>query len=387
MSLTAVTQRQYPLLKRSTICRALALAVIAAAALPEHAWSLEGEARIQSRTWLEFHGQMRTINMFRGKAGSKDGLQSDVAVRGAVQVTANGKQREAIDLDSGLRYSYRDKGRRCKATSLDEFRESIEQLQEMTRGGGGGGGGAPGNGGDAPPEYDFRFDIKRTGTTETVGGLTGEVHETTFEAFEKGKPDAVMARMSGRSVMVPHTPETRRAHAVMADWTRAYMEAVGMAGIAQGLAQVFAQSPVLSDMNERLRDEFGELDSFAVRTENTFSIAAPPAAAATDTASAEAPAAAADSEEAPRRGLRGAFGGLREGIGGLRDRATRAAKREGEKQVEEAAEREMQKRRQAGAQDAAANGGLNRIYTTRNEVLLIAADAGDLVNIPAACRK
>ncbi len=334
------------------------LAALILLTTPIMALDTSEQAHMRTTNKIEFGSGLKFVNMFRGKAGSKEGLVTETVIKGPVQVTITGKRRQAIDLARDMMFNYG--GRRCKAQSLDEMREQFkkmqEQLQDMPWNQQNAGADGASDSGDTV-EYELDFNVTDTGEQRSIGGYSGKVLEIRFDAYEKAAlPRTPVASMTGTIVMAEHTAETRKAMQAMQAWTEAYLEVMEFSNPQDQLAQVFAQAPILKKMQEELTAEFASMDGWPLQNESTFLLAAP----------------AAGSEEAadePQRG--GGFGGGL--LGGLRDRTIGAAVNRNKRKRQEAAE--------------ANNGGMRLMYSSSATTTLLTAEAGDLADIPAKCTR
>jgi hypothetical protein len=236
----------------------MALAAIAGA-------SLTADVRSQEKSRVQLGGALgRMASMFGGKA-AKEGITSEVAVKGDRKLTRTDDRGQIIDLAQEKVYEidYADKS--YKVATFAEIRKRIEEAQQkakdqMAR--------AQGKQG-SEPQKKMAIDVvsKETGEKKAINGFDCRQVITTVTMHEEGKTVEAAGGMilTTDSWLTPTIPAMKDAR----EFDRRYFEKIsGMdaAAAAQQMAAAMAMFPGLGEAMARARVEGTKIDGTAVMT-------------------------------------------------------------------------------------------------------------------------
>jgi hypothetical protein len=236
----------------------MALAAIAGA-------SLTADVRSQEKSRVQLGGALgRMASMFGGKA-AKEGITSEVAVKGDRKLTRTDDRGQIIDLAQEKVYEidYADKS--YKAATFAEIRKRIEEAQQKAKDQM-----ARAEGKQASePQKKMAIDVvsKETGEKKAINGFDCRQVITTITMHEEGKT------VEGAGGMVLTTDSwltpTIAAMKDAREFDRRYFEKIsGMdaAAAAQQMAAAMAMFPGLGEAMARARVEGTKIDGTAVMT-------------------------------------------------------------------------------------------------------------------------
>jgi hypothetical protein len=236
----------------------MALAAIAGA-------SLTADVRSQEKSRVQLGGALgRMASMFGGKA-AKEGITSEVAVKGDRKLTRTDDRGQIIDLAQEKVYEidYADKS--YKVATFAEIRKRIEEAQQkakdqMAR--------AQGKQG-SEPQKKMAIDVvsKETGEKKAINGFDCRQVITTVTMHEEGQTVEAAGGMilTTDSWLTPTIPAMKDAR----EFDRRYFEKIsGMdaAAAAQQMAAAMAMFPGLGEAMARARVEGTKIDGTAVMT-------------------------------------------------------------------------------------------------------------------------
>jgi hypothetical protein len=236
----------------------MALAAIAGA-------SLTADVRSQEKSRVQLGGALgRMASMFGGKA-AKEGITSEVAVKGDRKLTRTDDRGQIIDLAQEKVYEidYADKS--YKVATFAEIRKRIEEAQQKAKDQM-----ARAQGKQASePQKKMAIDVvsKETGEKKAINGFDCRQVITTITMHEEGKT------VEGAGGMVLTTDSwltpTIAAMKDAREFDRRYFEKIsGMdaAAAAQQMAAAMAMFPGLGEAMARARVEGTKIDGTAVMT-------------------------------------------------------------------------------------------------------------------------
>jgi hypothetical protein len=237
------------------------IALTALAAAP-----LIADVRSQEKTRLQFGGALgRMASMLGGKA-AKEGVTSEVAVKGDRKLTRTDQRGQLIDLAAEKVYEidYADKS--YKVATFAEIRKRMEEAQQkakeqMAR--------AQGDKPASEPQKKMAIDVvsKESGEKKAVNGFDCRQVITTITMHEEGKTieqagGMVVTTDSWLTAPIAAMKEAR-------EFDRRYFEKIsGMdaAAAAQQMAAAMAMFPGLGEAMTRARVEGAKIDGTAIMT-------------------------------------------------------------------------------------------------------------------------
>ena len=255
--------------------------------------SLFADAKLTNKTQVQFGGMLGgAMNVFGGKA-AKEGITSEIAVKGDRRISKSGESAEIVDLDEEKIYNVDYSRKTYRVTTFAELRKQFEQA--MKDAGRGGSEGASQKDPNAK-EVEIDFDVKATGEKATIHGFEAKQTIATVTIREKGKTlaQAGGAVLSADMWLAPRNAAVREWE----EFERRYVKKLwGETGMdLRSMAAVLAMAPQLSKAMKTLQEKQGDLDGTSVRTVTTFETVADPRASA--------------SEEQPQSVTMAALGGL-----------------------------------------------------------------------------
>lgn len=296
------------------------------------------EGNVQQKTRVQFGGVVGGIvNVFGGKA-AREGVTSNVSVKGNRMLSASDRSGELVDLGEEKLYRL-DFGRKTyTVVTFDEMRKQLEDAKKE----------AAEEAEEAKsekkknegPEYEVDFDIRETGKKEAINGFDTKQVIVTATVREKGKK----LEQSGGAVLTadmwmgPKVPALRE----IAAFQQKYFKQVYGDSLAemQQMAVLMATTPTFAKAMKEFGKKRSSFEGDAIRTTLTFE-------------SVAAPGQQAEEEESA-----GLVGGLLRGA--------------------------MKKRQERNGNAPAP--GRSRLFESTTEVLAASNDAGD-VGLPAGFKQ
>ncbi len=240
--------------------RALTVALLAVAIGAVSAVPLGGDVKTQEKGHVKFEGMLgRMVNLFGGKA-AKEGVVSNVAVKGDRKATLNENTGQIIDLAEEQIYDLDVRKKTYTVTTFEEIRRRIREAREKAdKDAKEEGGGQPAEKGK---EYEVDFDVKETGQTKAIAGYSTREVIVTVTIREKGKTLEQGGGMviTQDSWLAPRIPAMKE----IADFEVRYakkLDASGAAGVSmEQLAAALAMYPGLQNGLARMQAEGSKLD-------------------------------------------------------------------------------------------------------------------------------
>lgn len=149
--------------------------------------SIRAEVKTQEKGLVKFEGMLgRMMNMFGGKA-AKEGVVTNVAVKGdrKSSLTENGGQ--IIDLAEEKVYEIDARKKTYKVTTFEEIRRQIREAQEKAAKQASEEGGKEQPPAEKGKELEVDFDAKETGQKKDIAGYNTREVIATITVREKGK--------------------------------------------------------------------------------------------------------------------------------------------------------------------------------------------------------
>ena len=241
------------------------------------------EVKVDQKTQFHLPGALGSIvNVFGGKA-AREGVTSTEAVRGDRKLTMNGSTGELIDLKEEKVYHIDYDRKTYQVETFDEMRKKIEDAQERARKQAGKEEKSTGKP-DSGPEYVVDFDVKDTGSRDTVNGFSAHQVVTTATVHEKGKK----IEESGGSILTADMWMTPRIAGMkdIADFDRRYFSKLYGSTYSgaemRQLAMLMATNPALGKAMKSFSDKRSSFEGTPVRTTLRFETVVPPGQAASN---------------------------------------------------------------------------------------------------------
>jgi hypothetical protein len=229
------------------------------------------DVKTQEKGLVKFEGMLgRMMNMFGGKA-AKEGVVSNVAVKGdrKANLTDNGGQ--IIDLGEEKVYDLDAKKKTYKVTTFEEIRRQLREAREKAAKE------AKSEEGKQEPaekgkEVEIDFDVKETGQKKEIAGYSTREVVATITVREKGKT----LEQSGGMVVTSDMWLAPRIAAMkeIQDFDLRYAKAIDVTGTAgasaEQLAAALAMYPGLQKALARMQAEGSKMDGTPLESVMTF---------------------------------------------------------------------------------------------------------------------
>lgn len=243
-------------MKRGLLVLSLALGLAVPAAV-----TLRGEVKTQEKGQVKFEGMLgRMMNMFGGKA-AKEGIVSNVAVKGDRKATTSEYGGQIIDLGEEKVYDLNTKNKTYTVTTFEEIRKKLREQQDKAAKD------AKEQGGKQEPaqqgkEYEVDFDVKETGQHKQIAGYNTREAIATITVREKGKT----LEQSGGMVMTSDmwlAPTIKEMKEIQ-EFDLKYAKQINITGAAgasaEQMAAALAMYPGLQKAFAKMQSEGGKLD-------------------------------------------------------------------------------------------------------------------------------
>jgi hypothetical protein len=232
--------------------------------------SLFADVRSQEKMRMQFGGALgRMVGMFGGKA-AKEGMTSEVAVKGDRKLTRTDDRGQLVDLAEEKVYEIDYSDKSYKVATFAEIRKRMEEAREKARAQMEKSQGNKSS--DSQPQKKMAIEVvsKETGEKKAVNGYDTRQVITTVTMHEEGKPIETGGGMvlTMDSWLAPPIAAMKDAQ----DFDRRYMEKLsGMdaAAMAQQMTAALAMFPGLGEALNRARVEGTKLDGTAMMTTMT----------------------------------------------------------------------------------------------------------------------
>ena len=222
--------------------------------------SLRADVKTQDRSHVKFEGMLgRMVNFFGGKA-AKEGIVSNVAVKGDRKATMSENGGQIVDLAEEKIYDLDTKKKTYTVTTFEQLRQRMREAQEKAQKE------AKDEGGEQPTEpgkeYEIDFDVKETGQKKEIAGYSTREAIATVTIREKGKTLEQGGGMVITSDMwlAPRIPQMKE----IADFDLRYAKALDVTGAAgasaEQLAAALAMYPGLQKGLARMQTEGSKLE-------------------------------------------------------------------------------------------------------------------------------
>lgn len=236
-----------------------ALMALGLAWLP--AAGVRADVKTQEKGHVKFEGMLgRMMNLFGGRA-AKEGVVSNVAVKGDRKSSLSDTGGRIIDLGEEKVYDLDLKKKTYKVTTFEEIRREIREAQERAEKE------AREEGGKEDPaekgkEVEIDFDVKETGQKKSIAGYDTRQVITTITVREKGRTleEGGGLVLTSDAWMAPRIPSMKE----IADFDMRYAKAIDVTGTAgasaEQLATALAMYPGLQKALARMQAEGVKLE-------------------------------------------------------------------------------------------------------------------------------
>ncbi len=242
--------------------RAAVAVVLVAGMAWTSAPSVLADVKTQEKGLVKFEGVLgRMMNMFGGKA-AKEGVVSNVAVKGdrKASLTDNGGQ--IIDLGEEKVYDLDARKKTYKVTTFEEIRRQIREAQEKAAKEAKSQEGKEEQPAQKGKEMEIDFDVKETGQKKEIAGYNTREVIATITVREKGKT----LEESGGMVLISDMWLAPKIAAMkeIQDFDIRYAKAIDVTGAAgasaEQLAAALAMYPGLQKALARMQQEGTKMD-------------------------------------------------------------------------------------------------------------------------------
>jgi hypothetical protein len=249
------------------------MAVIAAAV----ALAGMAEVKVDQKTQFHLAGALGGIvNVFGGRA-AREGITTTEAVRGERKLTVNGSSGELVDLREEKVYHIDYDHKTYRVETFDEIRHKIQEQEERARKNASREDRSTSKG-ESGPEYVVDFDVRDTGSRDTVNGFSARQVVTTATVHEKGKK----IEESGGSILTADMWMSPRIAGMkeIAEFDRRYFSKIYGSSYSgaemQQLAMLMATNPALGKAMKSFSDKRTSFEGTPVRTTLRFETVVPP---------------------------------------------------------------------------------------------------------------
>ena len=223
--------------------------------------SVVADVKTQEKGLVKFEGMLgRMMNMFGGKA-AKEGVVSNVAVKGDRKANLTDSGGQIIDLREEKVYDLDARKKTYKVTTFEEIRRQLREAQEKAAKE------AKSEEGKQEPaeqgkEVEIDFDVKETGQKKEIAGYNTREVIATITVREKGKTLEQSGGMVLTSDMwlAPRIPSMKEIQ----DFDMRYAKAIDVTGAAgasaEQLAAALAMYPGLQKALSRMQAEGTKMD-------------------------------------------------------------------------------------------------------------------------------
>ena len=232
------------------------------------AQALLADVKVERKTKMEFPGILGGIvKVFGGKA-ARDGVVSQVAVKGDRKMTVNDDKAELIDLAQEKVYSIDLKGKSYTVATFEQMRrqmqEAMDKAREQQQK-------APQQSpsqktGEKPPEYQVDVSIKESGQKKKIAGYDAREVVTTMTVHEKNKKAEDGAMVMTTSLwLAPRIAAMKE----LENFDRRYAQKLLLpfaADMAQQMAPAMGMYPGLKEAMGKLELEKVNMEGTAVLT-------------------------------------------------------------------------------------------------------------------------
>ena len=243
------------------------------------------DVKTQERTQIKFEGALgRLVNMFGGR-GAREGVMSNVAVKGNRMLSITGDTGELIDLDEEKVYTLDMKGKSYTVITFAEMRKRMEEAMAKAEQQAAATKPEPApekqDPGQPQKEFEVDFAITDGAGTKQVAGMDTRESIATITVREKGKT----LEESGGLILESHLWMTPKVAALdeLNDFRRKYAEKVYGPMVVQAganMTQAMAMYPQMKDAMAKFADEAKKLNGTPLLTEMMFIAVASPEAQA-----------------------------------------------------------------------------------------------------------
>jgi hypothetical protein len=230
--------------------------------------SLLADAKISQKTQVQLGGVLgAAANVFGGRS-MREGVTSEVVVKGNRRVMRNGETAEVVDLDEEKIYTVDHAKKTYKVTTFAELRKQFEDAMKEAQSES-----KPSENAKKDPdarEYEVVFDSKNTGAREEINGYNARQVIATVTVKEKGKK----LEQSGGLVLTADLWMAPRIAAVREheEFERRYIKKLwadtGMD--LRSMAALAALAPDMSKAMKKFQENLASMEGSAVRTVLTF---------------------------------------------------------------------------------------------------------------------
>ncbi len=230
--------------------------------------SLVADAKTQEKGQVKFEGMLgRMVNLFGGKA-AKEGIVSNVAVKGdrKSNLTDNGGQ--IIDLREEKVYEIDARKKTYKVTTFEEIRQQLREAREKAEKQAKEAKSERQEPAEKGKEVEIDFDVKETGQKKEIAGHNTREVIATITVREKGKTLEQAGGMLLVSDMwlAPRIPAMKEIQ----DFDIRYAKAIDVTGAAgasaEQLAAALAMYPGLQKALARMQTEGSKMDGTALES-------------------------------------------------------------------------------------------------------------------------
>ena len=228
------------------------------------------DVKTRDKTQVKFEGMLgRMAGMFGGKA-AKEGVVTQVAVKGDRKAELNDAFGRIVDLKEEKVYELDVKKKTYEVVTFDELRRRMREAREKAEK-------------EAPKEekaseqdkpareMEVDFDVKETGQTRSIAGQTAKEVVMTVTVREKGRTleDSGGMVMTSSSWMAPAIPAMKE----VSEFEQRYWKAIApeVSGVsAEQMAAVMTMYPMVKPAMERLQAEGTKLQGTPLATTTVF---------------------------------------------------------------------------------------------------------------------
>jgi hypothetical protein len=247
------------------------------------------DAKVTQKTQVQFGGVVGGVmNVFGGKA-TKEGVTSEVAVKGDRRVSRSGSNGEIVDLGEEKVYTIDYDRKTYRVQTFAEIRKQFEESQKESAEES-----ESSSSSEKDPnakEYEVDFDLRETGKKETINGFNAREVVATVTIREKGKKleEAGGSVLTSNMWLAPRIAAMREVE----NFEKKYLDQLwGTSGVdLRSLSAILSASPTFGKAMKKLQEKKVHMDGTAVRTTMKFETVADPRVRQEESANPSAAAA------------------------------------------------------------------------------------------------
>jgi hypothetical protein len=241
--------------------------------------TLRADAKSEEKSQVKFEGMLgKMFSLFGGKM-ARQGLSTNIALKGDRQLSKSGETGQLIDLNEEKVYALNFKKQTYTVMTFEEIRQRMREAEQRMKEEQAKQQAKQQSSSEKAPEYDIDVATKPTGQSKSINGFDTKEVITTITIREKGKTLEQSGGMvlTSDAWLAPKIPAMQeRIDFQLRYWTK--LQGVGGSDelSADQLAAASAIYPMLKDAMKRVHTEGQHLDGTPIETTLTVEVVQSP---------------------------------------------------------------------------------------------------------------